>query len=133
MISIIVPAYNEGEHIYENLMIIDRSVSRFASDYEIIAVNDGSRDNTGSEVARAAADNPHIRDCGYENNRGKGGAVTWGINNSRGDIVGFVDADLDLSPDMFEGYFKEMIAKDAIEEAKERDREALEELHSKKD
>ena len=99
MLSIVVPAYNEGEHIYDNLTIIDKSVSRITSDYEIVAVNDGSKDNTGAEVARAASENPHIRDCGYEVNRGKGGAVTWGIKNSRGDIVGFLDADLDLNPD----------------------------------
>ena len=100
MLSIVVPAYNEGEHIYDNLAVIDKSVSRITPDYEIVAVNDGSKDNTGAEVARAASENPHIRDCGYEVNRGKGGAVTWGINNSRGDIVGFLDADLDLNPDM---------------------------------
>ena len=113
MLSIVVPAYNEGEHIFDNLTVIDKAVSAFASEYEIIAVNDGSTDNTGSEVARAAAANPHIKDCGYEKNRGKGGAVTWGINNSRGDIVGFVDADLDLNPGQFEGYVKEMLATDA--------------------
>ena len=108
MLSIVVPAYNEGEHIYENLNIIDKSISRITPDYEIVAVNDGSKDNTGAEVARAASENPHIRDCGYEVNRGKGGAVTWGINNSRGDIVGFLDADLDLNPEMFAGYVKAM-------------------------
>ena len=113
MLSIVVPAYNEGEHIFDNLTVIDKAVSAFASEYEIIAVNDGSTDNTGAEVARAAAANPHIKDCGYEKNRGKGGAVTWGINNSRGDIVGFVDADLDLNPGQFEGYVKEMLATDA--------------------
>ena len=113
MLSIIVPAYNEGEHISENLEIIDKSISRITSDYEIVAVNDGSSDNTGDEIARVALANPHIRDCGYEVNRGKGGAVTWGIENSKGDIVGFVDADLDLSPDMFAGYVKAMQETDA--------------------
>ena len=109
MLSIVVPAYNEGEHIYDNLMVIDSALKAFCSDYEIIAVNDGSKDNTGAEVARAAADNPNIRDFGYDNNRGKGGAVSWGAVNSRGDIVGFIDADLDLSPDLIRGYYEEML------------------------
>lgn len=113
MLSIIVPAYNEGEHIFDNLTVIDKAVSGITPDYEIVAVNDGSKDNTGAEVARAAAVNQHIRDCGYEVNRGKGGAVTWGIKNSRGDVVGFIDADLDLNPDMFAGYFKAMKDEDA--------------------
>ena len=89
MLSIVVPAYNEGEHIYNNLMTIDKALSAFTSDYEIIAVNDGSKDNTGAEAARAAADNPRIKDFGYDVNRGKGGAVAWGAVNSTGDIVGF--------------------------------------------
>ncbi len=108
MFSIVVPAYNEGEHIYDNLMTIDRAIQAFCSDYEIIAVNDGSKDNTGAEVRRAASDNPRIKDFGYDKNRGKGGAVTWGAVNSRGDIVGFIDADLDLSPDLIRGYYEEM-------------------------
>ena len=108
MLSIVVPAYNEGEHIYDNLMTIDKALSAFCSEYEIIAVNDGSKDNTGAEVSRAASDNPNIKDFGYDINRGKGGAVSWGAVNSRGEIVGFIDADLDLSPDLIAGYYKKM-------------------------
>ena len=110
MLSIVVPAYNEGEHIYDNLMTIDKALKAFTSDYEIIAINDGSSDNTGAEVARAASDNPFIKDFGYDVNRGKGGAVSWGASNSKGDIVGFIDADLDLSPDFIKMYFEEMNA-----------------------
>ncbi len=113
MLSIVVPAYNEGEHIYDNLMTIDEALSAFTSDFEIIAVNDGSSDNTGSEVKRAAADNPRIKDFGYDKNRGKGGAVTWGAVNSKGDIVGFIDADLDLSANLISGYYTEMKLEDA--------------------
>ena len=104
MISIVVPAYNEGEHIYDNLKIIDGTLKSFCSDYEIIAVNDGSKDNTGAEVARAAADFEHVKDFGYDVNRGKGGAVSWGAVNSKGDVVGFIDADLDLSPALIPQY-----------------------------
>ena len=113
MLSIVVPAYNEGEHIYDNLMTIDKALSAFTSDFEIIAVNDGSSDNTGAEVKRAAEDNPHIKDFGYDRNRGKGGAVTWGAVNSKGDIVGFIDADLDLSANLISGYYTEMKLEDA--------------------
>lgn len=110
MLSIIVPAYNEGEHIYDNLMVIDKALNAFCSDYEILAVSDGSKDNTASEVARAARDNSNIKDCSYENNRGKGGAIAWGAMKSKGDIVGFIDADLDLSPEFIGKYYAEMIA-----------------------
>ena len=113
MLSIVVPAYNEGEHIYDNLMTIDEALKAFTSDYEIIAVNDGSRDNTGAEIRRAAADNSNIKDFGYDDNRGKGGAVTWGAVNSKGDVVGFIDADLDLSPAFLGTYYASMIAEGA--------------------
>ena len=113
MLSIVVPAYNEGEHIYDNLMIIDKALNAFTSDYEIIAVNDGSKDNTGSEIKRAASDNPRIKDFGYEANRGKGGAVSWGAINSKGDVVGFIDADLDLSPDLMQSYVEAFVYADA--------------------
>ena len=109
MISIVVPAYNEGEHIYDNLRIIDETLKAFCSEYEIIAVNDGSKDNTGAEIARAAADFANIKDFGYEVNRGKGGAVSWGAINSKGDVVGFIDADLDLSPDLIPGYVEAFV------------------------
>ena len=108
MLSIVVPAYNEGEHIYDNLMTIDKALSAFTSDYEIIAVNDGSKDNTDSEIKRAASDNPRIKDLGYDSNRGKGGAVAWGAINSKGEVVGFIDADLDLSPSLISNYYAEM-------------------------
>ena len=113
MLSIVVPAYNEGEHIYDNLMIIDKALKAFCSDYEIIAVNDGSKDNTGAEIARAAADIPSIKDFGYETNRGKGGAVSWGAINSKGDVVGFIDADLDLSPNLMQSYVEAFVYADA--------------------
>ena len=118
MLSIVVPAYNEGEHIYDNLMTIDKALKAFTSDYEIIAVNDGSKDNTGAEAARAAQDNPNIKDFGYEVNRGKGGAVSWGAVNSKGDIVGFIDADLDLSPDFIKMYFEKMNESGVVTRAK---------------
>ena len=113
MLSIVVPAYNEGEHIYDNLMIIDKALKAFCSDYEIIAVNDGSKDNTGAEVKRAASDNPNIKDFGYDVKRGKGGAVSWGAINSKGDVVGFIDADLDLSPDLMQSYVEAFVYADA--------------------
>jgi hypothetical protein len=73
MLSIIVPAFNEGSRIYDNLKIISSALSGFTDDYEIIAVNDGSSDNTGDEIRRAASEDSRIIPAGYEQNRGKGG------------------------------------------------------------
>ena len=113
MLSIIVPAFNEGSRIYDNLGTISAALSRFTDDYEIIAVNDGSGDNTGDEIERAASDDDHIIPAGYSKNRGKGGAIIEGVSISRGSMVGFIDADLDLSPDQIESYVRTLEEKDA--------------------
>ena len=46
MFSIVMPAYNEGAHIYENLLKTNEIVSSFCNDFEIVCVNDGSKDKT---------------------------------------------------------------------------------------
>ena len=51
-LSVVMPAYNEGEHIFENLKEVSSIISGFMDDYEIIAVNDGSVDNTRQEIKR---------------------------------------------------------------------------------
>lgn len=107
MLSVIVPAYNEGKKIYSNLSQINDCLASFVEgDYEIVAVNDGSKDNTGSEISRAAADIPTVRPVLYDNNKGKGGAVIEGVKNSRGDLVAFIDADLDISPKHLEDFLR---------------------------
>lgn len=53
-LSIVIPAYNEGERIYENLLEMSKLLSSFVTDYEMIVVNDGSKDNTEVEIRRAS-------------------------------------------------------------------------------
>lgn len=98
MLSVVIPSFNEGSRIYENLNIISNEISKFTDDFELVPVNDGSKDNTGSEILRAASDNDKISPVIYENNKGKGAAIVEGIKHSKGDIIGFIDADLDISP-----------------------------------
>ena len=106
--SVIVPAYKEGKTIKDNLLEIRKALLESVDSFEILAVNDGSPDNTKEQIMEAAALYPEIKYAGYDKNRGKGGAVSWGAVNSRGEIVGFIDADLDLSPDLIAGYYKKM-------------------------
>lgn len=108
MFSLVVPAYKEGEHIRSNLGEISKVLSSFDADYEIIPVDDGSPDNTLSEIEKAASDDPRIHPVSYEKNRGKGGAIKAGVEASKGDTVGFIDADLDISPDHLPVYLAEM-------------------------
>lgn len=97
-LSVVVPAYNEGEGICENLLKIAEEMDTLKVRYEIICVNDGSTDNTYAELMRAAKQKPSIRPVTYEPNGGKGKAVKTGINEAQGEYIAFLDADLDIAP-----------------------------------
>ena len=106
MFSLIVPAYNEGNNIFHNLEVMENTLLEILpdGDFEIIPVNDGSKDNTAEEIRRAADSLQKINPVIYEINRGKGGALIEGVSHTKGDIVAFLDADLDISPNHFKTY-----------------------------
>ena len=103
-LSVVMPAYNEGEHIYENLHIVSEILSGFIKDYEIVAVNDGSTDNTRAEIFRCAKSDTHIRLVSYKKNRGKGNAIKCGVEKASGDYIAFLDSDLDLPAEQLKEY-----------------------------
>lgn len=112
-LSVVIPAYNEGERIYENLLEMGRMIDTFVNNYELIVVNDGSSDNTESEIERASATNVHIMPAGYSENRGKGSAIRAGVEYATGDYIAFLDADMDLSPMHLEKFMQKMEETDA--------------------
>ena len=89
-LSIVIPCYNESKDITSNVTKVKEYLSEKQIDHELILVNDGSKDNT-KEVIEAI---PGVVALSYEKNRGKGGAVKYGIENATGDYVLFMDADL---------------------------------------
>lgn len=96
-ISVIVPCFNEEKTIFENLKKVHEYLSKHFLSFEIIAVNDGSRDNTVQEIEKAQKELP-IRFINKTVNSGKGKAVRDGIlaSSTSSDIVAFADADLAL-------------------------------------
>lgn len=110
-ISVVIPCLNEGKRIYRNIGTIrEFLLPRFPS-FQIIAVNDGSTDDTALELARAERDFA-VTVIDRKRNKGKGSAVRAGVLASEGDIVMFLDADLgipiesldDFLPALREGY-----------------------------
>ena len=89
-LSIVIPCYNEAKDIAKNAEIVKAYLNDKAIDYELLLVNDGSKDNT-KEVIEAI---PGVKALSYDQNRGKGGAVKYGIENATGDYLLFMDADL---------------------------------------
>ena len=112
-ISIVIPAYNEGANIYSNLCKMEDMLDTFLSNYELIVVNDGSKDNTREEIERAQKDLNHVVEAGYDINRGKGGAIKEGVGQAKGDYIAFLDADLDLSPMHLDAFMGKMLETNA--------------------
>ena len=92
-LSLVLPAHNEEENIG---IVIDRAfeiLPGFADDFEIIVVNDGSRDRTAAIIDELGRNHPEVRPHHHAVNRGYGGALTTGFKASTGDYVMFMDAD----------------------------------------
>lgn len=95
--SILMPAFNEGGRIYENILETQKALEEAGVAYEIILIDDGSKDNTYEEACRAAKDGV-IFAKKIRENCGKGRALKYGFRFATGDWVVFLDADLDLHP-----------------------------------
>ncbi len=108
-LSVIMPAYNEGEEIYTNLKVVSSVLAKFSENYEIVVVNDGSSDNTGPEVKRCMKEDCHVRMVSYKKNRGKGNAIKIGVQQACGDYIAFLDSDLDLPPEQIEQYMEPLL------------------------
>ena len=96
LLSLIVPAYNEGQRLAPSLAAMSAFFRARGFPYEILVVDDGSTDETAAIIAAAAAADPALRAAGYATNRGKGHAVRVGMLAARGDYLMFTDADLSI-------------------------------------
>lgn len=94
-LSVIVPAYNEEQTIEEVLAALTK---KLADLYEIIVVDDGSKDCTAEIVERIIQKNPQVRLIRQQKNQGKTAALKVGFAASQGDIVVVQDADLEYDP-----------------------------------
>lgn len=96
LITIVIPAYDESERLGGSIQKILRFINTNKVDAELIVVDDGSPDNTSDVAKKAFAEFPEIETkvIRYEKNRGKGFAVKTGLQEARGGIALFSDADL---------------------------------------
>ena len=98
-LSIVVPAYNEGEMVLKAADTMGAIMAKAAIDYEIIFVNDGSRDNTWLYIEKAAAENPRVAGISFSRNFGKESAILAGLTRARGDACAVIDCDLQHPPE----------------------------------
>jgi glycosyltransferase involved in cell wall biosynthesis len=95
-LSLIVPAYNAATFIEANVAEITEALDTLEQPFEILVVSDGCTDDTPAAVARIA--DPRVRLLQYPSNQGKGYALCLGAAQADGRFIGWLDADLDVSP-----------------------------------
>jgi dolichol-phosphate mannosyltransferase len=95
-LSFVIPAYNEEDSIETALGTLDEVVKDRKLQYEIVVVDDGSKDKTLSRAIKYARRNGHVKVVSYTKNEGKGHAVRTGFMQTKGEVVVFADSDMDI-------------------------------------
>lgn len=106
-LSIIVPAYNEEKRLPKTLEDVDKYLSRQSYDYEILVVNDGSKDKTADAVENLRLKIANLKLIDNKENNGKGFVVRQGILEARGEYRLFTDADNSTSVEQIEKMWPE--------------------------
>lgn len=99
-ISIVAPFYNEEKGLSEFFSRVESVLDRIPFEYEIICINDGSRDNTFDHLILEHRRNPKIKLINFSRNFGKEAALSCGLFYASGDIVIPIDSDLQDPPEL---------------------------------
>lgn len=97
--SIVLPAYNEEQMIEKTARTIARLMDNEDISYELVFVNDGSKDQTWERIKEASTNNSNVKGICFSRNFGKEGAVFAGLANASGDCVAVMDCDLQHPPE----------------------------------
>lgn len=95
-ISLIIPTYRQERIIIKEIDQLSQILRELPYNFEIIVVVDGFVDDTFSLLKKLRR--PYLKVIGYEENKGKGFAVRYGMLQATGDIIGFIDGGTDISP-----------------------------------
>src|SRR5579859_1380435 len=108
-LSAILPAYNEEAIIERSTRQLATVLSGLTADFEVIVVNDGSRDATASVLAELATDPKlHLRVVTHERNRGYGAALASGFDAATKDLIFFTDGDKQFDVSELGGFVQAM-------------------------
>jgi dolichol-phosphate mannosyltransferase len=98
-LSVVIPIYNEEESIPHLLQGLRSALKQSSLRYEIIAVDDGSRDNSAAILKRHVAEIPELKIVRLRRNSGQTAAIMAGLDRARGEVIVTLDADLQNDPD----------------------------------
>ncbi len=111
LISLVVPAYKQQKTILKNVEVLMDELSKLPYKSELLIVIDGNLDNTSQKLEKLKKKNIFVYQ--YERNEGKGYAVRYGVLRAKGDLIGFIDAGMDLDPSEISLMIDTMLWKDA--------------------
>ncbi len=103
-LSVVIPVYNESENIRILLEKLLPVLARCAASFEVIFVDDGSRDDTYLQLVKAHAQEPRVKALALSRNFGKEIAIAAGLDYARGAATVIMDADLQHPPEMIETF-----------------------------
>ncbi len=104
-LSVVAPCYNEEKVLPEFVARVTAVCRSLGCDYEIVLVNDGSRDHTHAVALRLAQADSHLRVANFFRNFGHQAAVTAGLDLAEGDAVVLIDSDLQDPPEVIAEMF----------------------------
>jgi glycosyltransferase involved in cell wall biosynthesis len=111
-ISIVMPAYNEADCIERGVADIDKQFEAVSEDYEIIVVDDGSKDGTRKIVEDLAG--KKVKIVGYERNQGKGHAIKLGLYHATGQFAFLIDSDSEIRAKELVSYVDALASADFV-------------------
>ena len=107
LISVVVPCYNESEALPKFMEELEKIVAGMDYvDFQVVLVNDGSRDNTLEVMKKLAADSSIVKYVSFSRNFGKEAAMYAGFAHADGDYVAVMDADLQDPPEFLEQMYE---------------------------
>lgn len=105
-ISVVIPLYNEEESLPELAQWIDKVMQQHQFTYEVLFIDDGSKDKSWEVISRLNQLNPHFKGVRFRRNYGKSAALNTGFEQACGKVIITMDADLQDSPEEIPELYK---------------------------
>jgi len=106
LISIIIPVYNEEKGIQNNIQYIVKCLEKNLYDFEILLIDDGSKDNSWLEIEKIIIEEDLVTGIRFTRNFGKEAAIFAGLNNANGEACILIDSDLQHPPELIMDFIK---------------------------
>lgn len=106
LLSIVLPSYNEESNIANTEQVLSALLEKENIPYELIFINDGSKDNTYGEIVKVSQKNPHVKGASFSRNFGKEASIFAGLQLACGDAVIVMDCDLQHPPETIPEMYK---------------------------